>query len=176
MLKTLVAIFRACFSPLMLSPNLPGLTLADELKSAVAVALTGTLVETVLATYNLPAGLLGANGEIEIELDATETNNANAKTLAVRLGGLAGTVIMSLNSNTINGRSLIGRCRLRNNAAVQRTRFYTATDVAALTSAAGVASAVNLQADTQLVVTGTLANIADTLQLEAFRMRFWKAC
>ncbi len=158
-----------------LSPNVSGLTLIEEFKSAVAAALTGTTAETVLASFNIPGGILGANGEIEIEGDFTETNNANAKTVQVRLGGLTGTSLLSHNTNTVAGRSFRGTIGLRNAANSQRARFYTATDVAALTSAAGTTGAVNLQNDTVIVITGTLGVGTDTLTLEKFKMRFYKA-
>ncbi len=157
-----------------LIPNLPGLTFVEEFKSAVAVALTGTTAETVLATFNIPGGLLGANGEIEIDADFTETNNANAKTVQVRLGGLTGTSLLSHNTNTVAGRSFRGTIGLRNSSAVQRGRFYTATDAAALTSVAGSAGAVNTQNDTAIVITGQLGVGTDTLQLEKFRMRLYR--
>jgi hypothetical protein len=157
-----------------LIPNLPGLTLVEEFKSAVAVALTGTTVETVLATFNIPGGLLGANGEIEIEGDFTETNNANSKTVQVRLGGLGGTSIFFGSSTGVAGRSFRGTVGLRNSAAVQRARFLWATDVGSPVSIAGIAAAVNLQNDVAIVITGTLAVGTDTLTLEKFKMRFYR--
>jgi len=158
-----------------LIPSVPGLTLIEEFKSAVAAALTGTTAETVLATFNVPAGLLGANGEIEVEWDATETNSANNKTLTLRLGGLAGTAVLTHTTLSVAGRSARATVGFRNSAASQRTRGYTATDAAALTSVAGVASAVNFQLDQLVVITGTLANAGDTLTLEKFKLRFYKA-
>lgn len=158
-----------------MNPNVPGLTLVEEAKSAVANALTGTTSETVLATFTIPAKLLGANGEIEIDGDFSETNNANAKTVQVRLGGLAGTSLLSHNTNTVAGRSFKGTVGLRNSHASQRARFYTATDAAALTSVAGATGTVDTSADVALVITGTLATGTDTLTLEKFRMRFYKS-
>jgi len=158
-----------------MNPNIAGLTLVEESKSAVATALTGTTAETVLATFNIPGKLLGANGEIELEYDATETNNANAKTVTVRLGGLAGTALLTHNTNTVNGRSGRVTIGLRNSHASQRARGYVATDAAALTSVAGSTGTVDTSADQALVITGTLAVGGDTLTLEKFKMRFYKS-
>lgn len=155
-------------------PNVPGLTLVEESKSAAATALTGSVAETVLATLNIPGKLLGANGEIELEYDATETNNANAKTINVRLGGLTGTTLLTHNTNTVNGRSGRVTIGLRNSHASQRARGYVATDAAALTSVAGSTGTVDTSTDQAIVITGTLGNAGDTLTLEKFKIRLYR--
>lgn len=174
MLKFLFGLISGELFMMRLIPAVPGLTLIEESKSAVAAALTGTVAETVLATFNIPGGLLGANGEIELEYDCTETNNANAKTVTVRLGGLTGTSMLTHNTNTVAGRS--GRCciGLRNSAASQRSRGYVATDAAALTSVPGATGTVSMLTDQAIVITGTLGNAGDTLTLEKFKMRFYR--
>ncbi len=53
--------------------------------AVAAAAHTGTVAETTIATYTLPAGLLGLNGVLEIYSKWTLTNNANAKTFTPKL-------------------------------------------------------------------------------------------
>jgi len=156
----------------MSNANLPGLQLVEQLVQGAATALTGTTSETVLARLPLPAGLIGANGEIEVEYDATETNNANNKTISVRLGGLTGTVLQTHVANTLAGRAGQGVIRNRNAANSQQWNLKALTAAAAALSRG--TAAVNLGADQDLVITGTLANAGDTLTLESARVRCWK--
>jgi len=53
-----------------------------------AVVVTGTTAEVTLTTISIPAGLMGANGKIKFYPIWTTTNNANAKTLRVKHGGV----------------------------------------------------------------------------------------
>ena len=164
----------AAFAPLSfgLTANLPGLSLVDEFKTAVQFALTGTTAETVLASVNIPGGLLGANGEIDVEYQASVTNGANDKTLTLKLGGT--TVISQLVTAVtgVHGRALIS---LRNAANSQHFQKYTASDGAALTAAATAVGAVNMQNDTLLTISGTLEVGGELITLEKFRARFYKA-
>lgn len=129
--------------------------------SAVAVPLTGGTVETVLATIPIPSGAMGLNGSLRVTLLSTATNNANNKTLRVRLGGLAGTVFFTnILTVAISARSILGIYN-RNSAASQ------------VSDSAGAAGAlptgvINTAVAQDLVITGQLANGADTTTLEAY--------
>lgn len=59
------------------------------------VTTTGT-TEEVLSTYTMPANTLDSNGRmLHMLVGATTANNANSKTLRIRVGGIAGTMIAS---------------------------------------------------------------------------------
>jgi hypothetical protein len=55
-------------------------------QSAVASSVTNTLTDTQLASFTLPASILGLNGAIRITPIFTFTNSANNKILKVKLG------------------------------------------------------------------------------------------
>src|SRR5207245_2719322 len=59
--------------------------------SGAFVQVTGTVAETILATIKVQGKSLGANGLIRITQFWNPTNNANAKTIRVRMGGIGGT-------------------------------------------------------------------------------------
>jgi len=155
-----------------MNPNIPGLQIVEQLIQAASVALTGGVAETVLATLPLPAGLIGPNGEIEIEYDMTETNNANNKTVTVRLGGLTGTALLTHTANTLAGRA--GRMCMRQRNANNSQQWNGTTFTAAAIALSRGTGAVNLSADSSIVITGTLANAGDTLTLESCKIRAYK--
>jgi hypothetical protein len=63
--------------------------------SATAVQVTGA-TEEVVRTYPIPAGLFEKSGDaLRVKLSITAAANANAKTIKVRLGGVAGTQIFA---------------------------------------------------------------------------------
>jgi hypothetical protein len=73
--------------------------------SAVAVSGAADTNENILATITIPAGAMGLNGILRVYADYTVTNNANAKTLRVRLSGIGGTVLDSKNAASVRSAS-----------------------------------------------------------------------
>lgn len=57
-------------------------------QSAVPASVTGTTVQTVLATISIPANTLGINGALRITEIWSVTNNANTKALFNAIGGV----------------------------------------------------------------------------------------
>lgn len=135
--------------------------------SAVAVPLTGTTSETVLATIAIPAGAIGPNGQIRIMTLWSMTNNANNKTMSVRLGGIGGTAhqaaVIASQAHQQNN------CRIanRNSASSQVSQSATGFGWNANT-ASPVTGAINTANAQDLVITGTLASSGDTLTLESY--------
>lgn len=148
--------------------GLPVLTTAGDTLldgNNVAASLTGTTAETVLATINLPALL--ENDVLRVEsLWSSPGGNANNKTFRLRLGGIAGTQFMSITNTTQLSMWEIRSIANRNSKSSQIGRA-TAAGIGASTGAV-VTSAVDTSVSTTLVLTGQLANAADSIVLERY--------
>ena len=95
-------------------------------KGAPAQATTGTS-EEILATCTIPAATLSANGaSLRFIFFAHTAANANAKTLRVRIGGIAGTIVCTQNGN-LNNQNIA----TQNPASVTRIGASTAATVCA---------------------------------------------
>jgi hypothetical protein len=131
-------------------------------QSAVAVPLTGTTNETTLATITIPAGALGANGQLILEALWTHTNSANSKTVRAKLGGSTLSTSVSTTSAAVVGRTRIAN---RNSASSQvaQAGFTDGT-----TGTAPNTAAVDTSAETTLTITGQLASSGETLTLESY--------
>lgn len=118
---------------------------------ATPVALTGTTSETTMLTTSIPPSLMNKRGRANVIVLLSLTNNANAKTVRVKIGGQ--TVVSTTSTNqSVLGFS--GWMLNLNSETSQKT-----------------ASAVSLTVDTtianDLVITGQLANSADTVTVTA---------
>lgn len=140
-------------------------------QSAVAVPLTGTVAETVLATIPLPGGAMGANGLIRINTLWTMTSSANVKTPRIRLGGAAGTEFYSQTHTTVA--TLRHQTEIMNrNSQSSQVGFPTiaggggwSTSAQAITT-----GAIATSADTTIVISGQLANSGETITLQAYNV------
>jgi type IV pilus biogenesis protein CpaD/CtpE len=122
-------------------------------------ALTGTVSETILATVTLPAGRLNKDGRLTVEGFLTATNNANAKTLNVRLGGIAGTVLYTTSVASVAQADF--RLLIANRGA-------TNSQIAWKSGAAKTTAAVDMSVTQDLVITMTLGNAGDSVTLEDY--------
>ena len=118
---------------------------------ASSLAVTGTTAETTMLTVSIPASLMNKRGRASIIGLLSLTNNANAKTVRIKIGGQLVAAITSTNQN-LSGFStwllnLNSETAQRNGNA---TSFTIDTTIA-----------------NDLVITGQLANSADTLTLIA---------
>lgn len=139
--------------------------------SGVAVPLTGTVAETILATVSLPANAVGVNGVLRITDYATYTNSANNKTLSWRLGGIGGTLfktnIFTTTAGVRDQRQIHNRGAANSQIAFPQgggsgSGGWASTALAATTGVIDTTSAQTL------VCTGTLASAAETIQLESY--------
>lgn len=130
-------------------------------------AHTGTTAETALATVSVPAGVLGTTGGIRVTVIASANNDASAKTLRVRFGGLAGTAYMTatLTNNAIHK----SQVEIWNDgsAAAQVGGPADASFGHASTSA-GVTSSVNTASAADVVVSAELADAADNIRVLSY--------
>ena len=118
---------------------------------ATPVALTGTTSETTMLTVSIPASLMNKRGRLNVLGLMILTNNANLKTLKVKFGGQTLATVTSTSQAALGFSTwllnLNSETAQRNNNA---TSFTIDTTIA-----------------NDLVITGQLANSADTLTLIA---------
>lgn len=142
-------------SPFQLSP------LILEQNNVTGTALTGTTVQTTLASILIPAGLIGLNGSLRMRAVASTTNNANSKSINFLLGGtaLAGGAAVSnianVASNLMSNRGSLASQLNTSPVSNGATGTFTTT-------------AVNTAIDQILTITGTLAVGTDTMALESY--------
>lgn len=130
-------------------------------QSAVGVTHTGDLNETTLATVTIPAGAMGANGQVEIWTLWAFTGS-NTKTARVKFGG---TTYASAAPTTHASGHLVSRIGNRNatNSQVGPVSVGTSTSsLAPVTSAVDTTAAVNIE------ITGQLAAAGDSITLESY--------
>lgn len=133
-------------------------------QSAVAVPLTGSTSETTLATIIIPGGSMGPNGRCIVTALLTGTNNANAKTLKVKLAGN-----FYLNYSAASVATTRVRVEIANRNS-QSSQVGGAVSIAGLGGSSGGAlnTAVDTSANVTILITGQLASGADTITLESY--------
>ena len=126
------------------------------------VSLTGSTSAVTLATITIPAGLLGANGKLKIYPLWSTTNNANAKTLRLNIGGSLCSTMLSQSVPNNSGLLII---RNTNNESAQKCSSGL---VAGIGSSSGsiAAPTVDTTAATTITITGQLAVGTDSMTLE----------
>jgi hypothetical protein len=135
--------------------------------SAVATPHTGDTNETVLATINLAANTLGANGLLRVNALYTMTNNGNNKIMRVRLGGLSGAAFTAITVTTVADYVLWSWIQNRNAVNSQVGKESGQGSYGSGTGSVSTGS-INTSSAQTLVITGQLGNSADTIQLEAY--------
>ena len=131
---------------------------------AAPVSLTGTTLETELATMTVKGGLMGAKGKLKIWPLLSMTNNANGKTIKLKMDG-----------NVFYGNTRTNEVQLQFLSIVRNTNSQSVQKISSgITAGLGVTTgavtslAVDTSADFTISITGQLANSTDTLTLEGF--------
>lgn len=134
---------------------------------------TGDLLETKLVSVAIPANTIGL-GQIEIETFFSYPNNGNSKTLRVYFSAtndLAGTGFLVVGTTTTTQQQ--SHLRIANRTTASQVGFASGASgggwgqaTAALTTAT-----VDTTAQTFVVISGQVGNVADTLKLEAYLVR-----
>jgi hypothetical protein len=133
--------------------------------SAVAVSHTGDTNETTMATVTLP--ILGANDRIEVSMHWTVTNNANAKTLRHRLGGVSGTTFFAFNAASML--TLVDRLHyIQNRGATNSQIGAPLAQLTANGNSAASTGAVDTSIAQDFVISAQLGNGTDTATLESY--------
>ena len=154
------------------SPALPSFVLMA--KSNVASPITGTITETILATVNLPANTIGANGQVRIRTYWTMPSSANIKTLRVRFGttGIASTQISAISATTIGSAMLTSDVQNLNAANSQNTFYEGARGTDGLITTSLVTSAIDTTVSQNFYFTGQLTNTGETITLTGYAVEY----
>lgn len=114
-------------------------------------AFASVTADTTGISLTLPANSLGLNGSLEMDIQASCTNNANAKTMLAKLG--ASTINTLTLTSLLNLRSLL---YLHNRGA---TAVQSSNPSGLSTSSTGLGSSANVQQQFALDTTGALTLI-----------------
>lgn len=129
---------------------------------AAAAAVTGTTDETLAYSLTIPGGLIGPDGVLQVLPLVSLTNNANTKTITVKLG--ATTIFTATGLASSAGAQQVVLMRNIGSEAVQRTLSGGSSGVGTSTSL--LSTTVDTSADVVLNVYVKLSNSADTIRLE----------
>ena len=140
-------------------------------QSGVAVVSANSTGEQALATITIPAGLMGINGALYVTALWTLTNNINAKTLRIRLGGIAGTEFQNLAGASLVTVSAAMRIQNRGSLASQVGASVGMNAFGATSTAAVVTGTINTAVNQDLVISVQKATGTDTATLEAYTVQ-----
>lgn len=135
-------------------------------QSAVAVPLTGGTGETTLATITVPAGALGANGRVVIEVDFTHTNSANAKTLRVKWGSSTSYSPAPTTTAGTSAQIIIANRNVTNSQRVLTKQLNSANS----TAYGSGTPTQDTTASVDITITGQLALGTETITLESYQV------
>lgn len=133
-------------------------------QSGVQVPLTGSTSETTLATVTVPGKSMGANGRLRVTLLFEHTNNGNNKTLRLKFG--ATTVVTKTVTTNVGHRIQIEIIN-RNSVSAQMTN-NASTGGFGDAAFAHAGSSINTASDVTMLITGQLADGADSMSLESY--------
>lgn len=133
--------------------------------NGAAASVTGTLVETTLATFIIPGGAMGPNGVLVIDSLWSYTNSANAKTLKITFGG---TAFWNIGPTTTSGNRKMLFIYNRNSQSSQIGYRSAGTGSTGGNTGNGTTAAIDSSANVTVNLTGTLANTGETIQLEYY--------
>lgn len=139
--------------------------------SAVAVTAPADTNENILATIHIPAGVIGANGEVSYEVSYNCTNSANNKIVRARLGGIGGTILKTQTTTTQASSGFLGGFGNRNSQSSQVGDSANAVATIGGSSSNLVTSAVNTSVATTIVITGQKAVAGESLVLESYSFK-----
>lgn len=178
MKKSLLAILSVLFCsfawaqnpPLpVIAPPAPSTAFGILARSGVSVPLTGTVAETVMGTVLIPGNFVGVNGQLRINTYWTFTNSANAKTVKLRLGGLAGTQISGGSFTTIPAARVFTNMIAANSTASQNSYFETSRGTDGLVTLGSLfTTAVDMTQNQNLAITAQLASAGETITLVGY--------
>lgn len=140
------------------------------MSSAAVAAPSNDTNENILATINIP--ILPATALITFRAQTSQTNNANVKTMRMRLGGIGGTDIWT-------GTNIASQARyyfdgfIQNRGATNSQASAFVSGATALASSTITTAAIDTSAATTLVITAQKATGTDTVTLEHYYVQLW---
>lgn len=151
------------------SPELLSVITLEQ--SGVARPSANSTSEQALVTCVVPGGLAGINSSLEIFAIWTLTNNANAKALRNRLGGLAGTEYQNIaGANLVTVATM---CRIVNRGALNsQLGLPVGLNAFGVTSTSAiVTSAIDMSVDQSVVISVQKGTGTDTATLETYTIK-----
>ncbi len=135
--------------------------------SAVAASVTGTTTKTALATINVPAGAMGANGRLRVTTHLSMTASGNLKTLTVELGGTAFYSRVEAGASIATYRD---QREIANRNSQSSQVSWRATSIGGFGggTAATTTGDINTASAQQLIVYAQLGNASETIALENY--------
>ena len=128
------------------------------------VSLTGTTAETTMLTIPIKGGLIGANGVLAIQPLWNANNSANSKTLRIKLGA---TTCYSYGSvNLLHQDAYINVRNIGSESSQKTTSGMSGGTGGSVNNYNSTSTDTSV--DFNIVVTGQLANSADTMAIQAF--------
>jgi len=136
--------------------------------NTAAAAIPGNTNENILQTLAIPASTLLANRILIVQTHWTMTNNANAKTCRVRLGGAAGTPYLA--ASPASNVQMLSQTRIMGITNATQKGFSSGSANGGLGTSTGalVTSALDMTAAQDLVISAQLGNGADSIVLESY--------
>jgi hypothetical protein len=135
--------------------------------SGAAISVPADTTEDILVTVTLPP--LSSTSQIRVQSQVSCTNNANVKTIRVRLGGIGGTIFLSPPFANQGGGGLWG---IISNRGATNSQVCNVPGNAFHPLGAGVVAnvtgAIDTSVSTTLVITGQKASGGDTLTLDHY--------
>jgi hypothetical protein len=144
-------------------------------QSAVAQSVTGTTTETTLATITIPAGLMGANGRIEIETLWSFTNSANNKIMRTKFGGTSYSAVTATTRASFRTSAFVAN-RNATNSQVGGQNGGIGTELGPYGTGTGspTTTAIDTTSAVNITLTAQLANTGETITLEAYSVKLFK--
>jgi hypothetical protein len=133
--------------------------------SAIGFSCSLTLVDEVLDSFIIPAGLLGVNSILQIEPVWSFTSSANTKTLNVKIG--ANNIYSVARTASVTEAPLIllaNRNSVNSQVSPYSGNYVTAGSVAPATYT------IDFSKDQVVAITGRRTNAGDSLILEYYRV------
>lgn len=127
--------------------------------------VNNTTVETQVASFTLPGGLLGPNGYMRLLTMFSHTNSANSKTLRIKLNGTTNIVHAIGGSGSA---AQYGSFTIRNCGSESSQKGTQGAHGVGTSSAAIGTSSINTASDVTVTITMQLGALAETSTLEHF--------
>jgi hypothetical protein len=142
-------------------------------QSAVPATVTGTTGKTPLGLALIPAGIMGPDGQLRINISYSHNANANNKTLSIEVGG----TLVFISVEQAGTPQMSSTLRIRNRASLQSQVINNVSEVSATSQPATVqaTATIDFTRDQQLVIYGQLSNAGDNLTLESFCVEYLRA-
>ena len=144
--------------------------------SGTAASAAADTLENVLATITIPAGSIGANGQLWVYTLWSYTNSANIKTMRVRLGGASGTQALAISQNTSTH---FADLRIIQNVNAENSQIFfdrgSVPHPGATSVGTSITAAIDTSAATTLVLSGQKASAGETLTLSAYSVMVVRA-